>query len=91
MHSMQFSVIQKEDADIPEQGHRNVFDLKSRLLIDGALFTGSIAYRPAPLYRSQFSLQRERVCLFGQAYGPTFDELIQILEALRVLNGKAVE
>jgi hypothetical protein len=27
----------------------------------------------------------------GKAFGPNVDELIQVLEALRMLNGKAVE
>jgi len=73
---------------IPEADRRPVFSCKGSISIAGKMFTGIITYRPAPLCHSVFELSSGRMCLDGQALGPHPDDLIQILEALRVLNDK---
>lgn len=72
--------------DIPEPVRRNPFLYRGGLTIDGTSFTGHISYRPAPLCFSMFTLLSEQTYLSGQGLGPDPDELIQILEALHVLN-----
>ena len=54
IRSAQLHVVRWEDAGIPEQDCRDVFVVDSCLIIDGAPFTGTITYRPAPLYHSLF-------------------------------------
>ena len=77
--------------DIPEPVRRNPFLYRGSLTIDGTPFTGHISYRPVPLCFSMFTLSSEQTYLGGQALGPDPDELIQILESLRVLNRKQAE
>jgi len=61
------------------------------ILIDGKSFRGCLTYFSAPFCYSAFTLYSGRVGVEGEALGPSIEELIQILESLRVLNGKAVE
>ena len=74
--------------DIPLQDQRFLFVCNCSFSIDGTPLTGRITYRPAPLYHSTFWLYGQRLRLDGQALGPDPDDLIQILESLRVLNRK---
>lgn len=59
--------------------------------IDGKCFKGYVSYRTAPVYYSEFVLYHGRLGILGEALGPSIEELIQIVESLHVLNGKAVE
>lgn len=78
-------------AGIPEQDCSRLFVFSGSLTIDGEQFIGNFTSYPAPILESGYVFQNGRVCLYGGAYGPHPDELIQILQSLRVLNGKEVE
>ncbi len=64
---------------------------KAALSIDGDSFKGSILHYTAPVRYSRYTFHSEHVGIQGDALGPSLEELISILESLRVLNGKAVE
>jgi hypothetical protein len=64
---------------------------KATLTIDGKNFKGDVTHYTAPVRYSSFTLYHEHIGLKGEALGPSIEELIQILESLHVLNGKAVE
>jgi hypothetical protein len=64
------------------------FRWEGTLTIDGKDFSGCICYYPAPLRASACCFAGDGVHFDGKAFGPNVEELIQILEALRVLNGK---
>ena len=75
-----------------EERHHQVFVAKDAVFtIDGKRFKGNVTYYTAPVCYSGFVLFHEDICVQGEALGPSVDELIQILESLHVLNGKAVE
>ena len=74
------------------QDRRHVFIAKGAVFtIDGKCFKGIVNYHPVPLCYASFSLCSGHIKLSGEALGPSIDEMIQILESLRVLNGKEVE
>lgn len=49
-------------------------------------FFGKVSYWHAPLKISKFLLRSEDTVLIGETYGLPFDELIQVLEGLQVVN-----
>jgi hypothetical protein len=65
---------------------RNPFLWQGTLNIAGTLFSGAIRYYAAPLKMAGFHLLSEESFLGGRAYGPSCDELIELLEGLQVLN-----
>jgi hypothetical protein len=67
------------------------FRWEGTLTIDGKAFSGCILYYPAPLCASACCFGGDGAHFDGKAFGPNVDELIQILESLHDLNGKAVE
>jgi hypothetical protein len=81
----------EEGPDLPVQEGGRTFAFCSCLTIDGEQFMGNFLYFPAPIFHSIYMFTKGHLCLQGQARGPHPDELIQILESLHVLNGKAVE
>jgi hypothetical protein len=81
----------EEGPDLPVQEGGRTFAFCSSLTIDGEQFVGNFFYFPAPIFHSIYVFNNGHLCLQGQARGPHPDELIQILQSLRVLNGKAVE
>ena len=80
-----------KDVGISEQDCSRLFVFYGSLTIDGEQFIGNFTYYPAPIFDSKYVFNNGRVYLYGEAYGPHPDELIQILQSLRVLNGKEVE
>ena len=81
----------EEGPDLPVSEGKRTFAFCSSLTIDGEQFVGNFLYFPAPIFHSIYVFNHGHLCLQGQARGPHPDELIQILESLHVLNGKAVE
>ena len=81
----------EEGPDIPVQDSSRIGVFSSSLTIDGEHFIGNFLYYPAPTFHSMYMFNNGHMYLQGQARGPHLDELIQILQNLRVLNGKAVE
>lgn len=76
----------------PAQDHSHAFLAKEAVFtIDGKCFKGTVGYHTAPVCYSVFALYHGRIGLSGEALGPSIEELIQILQSLCVLNGKAVE
>jgi len=78
----------EEGPDIPVQEGCRTFAFCSSLTIDGEQFVGNFLYYPAPIFHSMYMFNNGRVYLYGGAYGPHPDELIQILQSLRVLNNQ---
>jgi hypothetical protein len=72
------------------------------LSIDGVKFTGGLSYWVRPLFYTSFEFistclsipkecERHCVRLCGNAYGPSIDEVFEILQELRMLNRKQME
>ena len=76
----------KEGPDIPVQERSRTFAFCSSLTIDGEQFVGNFLYFPAPIFHSMYVFNNGCLYLQGQARGPHPDELIQILQSLRVLK-----
>jgi hypothetical protein len=76
------------DLVIQEQGQpvRNPFLWEGSLSIAGTLFQGKMRYYATPLKLSEYRLLSEESFVSGRAYGPSCDELIELLEGLQVLN-----
>ena len=79
-----------KEAGVPEQDCSRLFFFYGRLTINGEQFMGSVTSYPAPILDPGYVFKNGRACLTGKAYGLHPDELIQVLQSLRVLNGKAV-
>jgi hypothetical protein len=60
-------------------------------IIEGKSFKGSISHRADPVLYSRVNIQHERVVIKAEALGPSIEELIEIVESLHDLNGKAGE
>jgi hypothetical protein len=71
-----------------EQPVRNPFLWEGTLSIADTLFQGKIRYYTPPLKLSWYRLLSEESFLEGYSYGPSCDELIELLEGLQVLNGR---
>jgi hypothetical protein len=56
------------------------------LSIADTVFSGKILHWAHLLQFSAFLLKSEKTLLIGHAYGPSYDELIQLLENLQVIN-----
>jgi hypothetical protein len=56
------------------------------LTIAGVLFTGELYHWSQPAQLSRFFLKSEKTILTGNAYGPSEDELFQLLTGLQVIN-----
>jgi hypothetical protein len=67
---------------------RNPFLWEGTLSLAGTLFQGKIRYYVTPLKLSWYHLLSEELLLEGYSYGPSCDELIELLEGLEVLNGR---
>ena len=78
-------------AGVPEQDCSRFFVFYGSLTIDGEQFMGNLTSYPAPILDPGYMFVNGRACLIGKAYGLHPDELIQVLQSLRVLNGKAVQ
>ncbi len=76
------------DLVIQEQAQpvRNPFLWEGSLSLAGTLFQGKIRYYATPLKLSEYYLLSEKAYLEGYSYGPSCDELIELLEGLQVLN-----
>jgi hypothetical protein len=61
------------------------------VVIDGKPFNGKVLYRTAPVCHTGFVLYHGDLAVQGEALGPSIEELIQILQSLYDLKGKAVE
>jgi hypothetical protein len=51
-------------------------------------FTGKVLYWESPLQISTFFLKSEETILMGGAFGPSYEELVQLLEGLLVINDR---
>ena len=69
-----------------EQPARDPFRWEGSLTIADTLFSGIITYYAAPLSIAGFRLTSEKTLIMGHSCGPSCDELVQLLEGLRVLN-----
>lgn len=82
-----------EDATLEEtllgcgQPLRNPFHWEGTLTLEGIPFSGAIRYYAAPLRATGFRFKSEKSFLSGYAYGPSCDEMIELLEGLQMLNG----
>ncbi len=56
------------------------------LTIAGVPFTGELYYWSQPAQLSRFFLKSEKTILTGNAYGPSEDELFQLLTGLQSIN-----
>jgi len=56
------------------------------LTIAGVPFTGELYYWSQPAQLSRFFLKSEKTILTGNAYGPSEDELFQLLTGLQIIN-----
>jgi hypothetical protein len=75
----------------PEQDQFPHFVAKdATFTIDGKRFTGMVEHYPKVCY-SAFSLLHGIINVYGEMLGPSIEELIQIVESLHDLNGKAGE
>ena len=75
----------------PEQDQFPHFVAKdATFIIDGKCFTGTIEHYPKVCY-SAFSLLHGVINVYGDMLDPSIEELVQIVESLRNLNGKAGE
>src|SRR5690349_14303431 len=63
------------------------FCWEGTMTIANTHFRGTIAYY-SPSTISAFTLRLESTLLRGKSYGPSYDELIELLEGLQVLNGR---
>ena len=81
----------EEGPNLPVQDSGQTLVFCSSLTIDGEQFIGNFLFYPAPIFHSIYVLSNGHRSLHGQACGPHPEELIQILQSLRVLNGKAVQ
>ena len=68
-----------------------LFVFYGSLTIDGEQFMGNFTSYLAPAFDTSYGLFKGRMVLQGGACGLHPDELIQVLQSLRVLNGKAVK
>src|SRR5579883_814946 len=59
---------------------------KGTLSLANITFSGKVLSWKAPLRVSQFLLKSEETILLGHAYGPSIEELIQLLKNLQVMN-----
>jgi hypothetical protein len=59
---------------------------EGEIMIANTHFRGTIVYY-SPLTISTFVLYSEKTALQGRSYGPSYDELIELLKGLQVLNG----
>ena len=81
----------EEGPDMPVQDADRMLVFSSSLTIDGEQFMGNVLSYPAPFFYSMYWFYHGDFRLNGQARGPHPDELIQMLQSLHVLNGKAAE
>jgi len=51
-----------------------------------AVFSGKVLHWKHPLHVSLFLLKADETVLIGNAYGPSYEELMQLLEGLQVMN-----
>lgn len=65
------------------------FCWEGEMTIANTHFHGRIAYY-SPLTISEFVLHSEKTSLQGNSYGPSYDELVELLKGLQVLNGHDV-
>lgn len=56
------------------------------LSVEDTAFTGKIIYWVPPLQLSTFLLKSKETILIGETYGPLYEEIIQLLESLQVIN-----
>jgi hypothetical protein len=77
------------DLVIQEQAQpvRKPFLWEGSLSIAGTLFHGKMRYYATPLKLSEYRLLSEKSFVSGRAYGPSCDEIIELLEGIEVLNG----
>jgi len=69
-----------------EQPVRDPFLWEGSLTIAETLFSGIITYYAAPLSIAGFRLTSEKTLVTGHSCGPNVDDLVLLLEGLRVLN-----
>jgi hypothetical protein len=66
----------------------NPFVWEGTMNLEGIPFCGIIRYYAAPLKMSGFNFNSEKSVLTGVSYGPSCDEVIELLEGLQVINGR---
>src|SRR5262249_19675450 len=59
---------------------------EGELTIAGVPFTGELYHWSQPAQLSRFFLKGEKTILTGNAYGPSEDELFQLLTGLQIIN-----
>jgi hypothetical protein len=64
---------------------------RQEIMIDGVHFIGNVKYHGAPYFHAFASFYSAQTCLTGHFCGPEIEEVFEILQALRVLNGKPVD
>jgi hypothetical protein len=69
-----------------EQPVRDPFRWEGSLTIAETLFSGILTYYAAPQLIAGFRLTSEKTLITGHSCGPNVDELMLLLEGLRVLN-----
>ncbi len=62
------------------------FCWEGEMTVANTHFHGTISYY-SPLTISTFVLYSEKTALQGRSYGPSYDELVELLKGLQVLNG----
>jgi hypothetical protein len=67
---------------------RNPFVWEGIINIADTPFSGAIRYYAAPLKMAAYNLKSDETHLHGVSYGPSCDEVIELLEGLQVINGR---
>jgi hypothetical protein len=67
---------------------RNPFVWEGTITLEGKPFCGTIRYYASPVKLTGFHFKSEELFLSGLSYGPSCDEVIELLEGLQVLNGR---
>ena len=65
---------------------RNPFLWEGTIILGGIPFRSTIKYYASPFKMSGFNLKSEKEFLSGLSYGPSCDEVIELLEGLQVIN-----
>ena len=64
---------------------------RQEIIIDGVHFIGNVEYRETPYFHTFAYFDSTQTSLTVHFYGPDLEEMFEILQALRVLNSKAIE
>lgn len=76
------AILEDQSQPVPEP-----FRWTGEMRIANTPFRGTITYY-SPSTIAAFTLRSEHTSLQGKSYGPSYDELIELLKGLQVLNGR---